>query len=184
VLCYAVALYLWTLLLPAYMAVLTRVAGPIWPLVSAAGVSLRLDGLEIVAQTAEFYQRVRHVDRLPFTSVTFLALALATSRLRFGRRFRLIVIGLLILFGSYVLSLLLWLENSLAGWYLSYAARLAAGGPALSFAYSQVQAQVYDWLLTFWVDMGQHVLPIAVWAALVLAYSRDKAGSWARRLLG
>ena len=181
-LCYAVALYLWTLLLPAYMAVLTRVAGVIWPLVSAAGVSLRLEGLEIVAQTAEFYQRVRHVDRLPFTSVTFLALALATSRLRLDRRLKLIAIGLLILFGSYVLSLLLWLEDSLAGWYFS-PRRLAAGEP-VPFAYSQLQAQLYAGLLSFWVDMGQHMLPIVVWAGLVLFYSRDKAGSWARRLLG
>ena len=54
----------------------------------------------------------------------------------------------------------------------------------LSFAYSPAQAQVYGWLLSFWIDMGQHVLPIAVWAGLTLALSRGKAEGWARRLLG
>ena len=52
-----------------------------------------------------------------------------------------------------------------------------------SFAYSPAQAQstAGSPLLGRY---GAAVLPIVVWAALVLAYTRDRAVSWARRLLG
>ena len=182
-LCYALALLLWTLLLPGFMAALTRVSGAVWPLVSPAGVGLRLEGLELVAETREFSLRAGQVERTPFTAAPFVALVLATGGLGVGRRLRVLGIGLLILFGVYILAVLLMLEYSLAAWYLSYAAQ-ATSGPALSFAYTPAQAAVYGWLNRFYGDMGQHVLPIVLWAALVLTHSRDQAVSWPRRLLG
>ena len=184
VVCYVVALYLWTLLLPSLMAGLTWAAGVVWPLVSVSGVSLRVEGQEIVAQTRDFSMRFNQMERIPFTAVTFLALAVATSGLRISRRLALIALGLLILCGSYVAAMSLTFESYLAQWYLSYMARVGAAGAALSFAYSPAQAQVYGWLLSFWIDMGQHVLPIAVWAGLTLALTRGKEEGWTRRLLG
>ena len=87
VLCYALALALWTLLLPGFMAVLTRVSGAIWPLVSPAGVGLRLDGLEIVAQTTRVVPAGGACGAAPVYFRAFLALVLATSGLGVERRF-------------------------------------------------------------------------------------------------
>ena len=189
VVCYALALHLWTLLLLGLMTGLTWAAGAVWPPVCVAGVALRVDGRKIVAQTRDFSMRFNQMERIPFTAVTFLALALATSGLRFSRRLGLIALGLLILCGSYVAAMSLTFESYLAQWYLSYMARVGAAGSALSFAYSPAQAQVYGWLLSFWIDMGQHVLPIAVWAGLTLALSRARRGAgrggcWAERATG
>ena len=123
------------------------------------------------------------MERIPFTAALFVALVLATGGLGVRRRLSVLGIGLLILGAIYVGAVLLMLEYALAAWYLSYAAQ-AGGGPALSFAYTPAQAAVYGWLNRFYGDMGQHVLPIVLWAALVLAHTRDRAISWPRRLLG
>ena len=87
VLCYALTLALWTLLLPVFMAALMRVSGAVWPLVSPAGVSLRLEGLEIVAETTEFSLRAGQVERTPFTAVTVRGAGVGDRRAGCGAAF-------------------------------------------------------------------------------------------------
>jgi hypothetical protein len=154
-------LILWVLVQPSYANLLVSVSQGLISLAEKEeGTSIRLQGsnivyvpLGLIARGQKPVQGMREVRDLHYNSVIFFALILFSPGIRLGKRVWVLVIGLLLLFFTQVLTVLVQVK-------FFYALQL---GEYSRIHYGPWERNTYAFLKQFFELIGRFAFPFAIW---------------------